>query len=306
MKRTVIGALVALSVVAHAQTAGKIKDGKVVKSARDEISRLQKEVDDQRALLIRILELQQQQYGALLKLARGEASSAELVAPDEVPVAATRAPEPAPVEAAEPRSARAAPAPRGAPQATQASVTGKVSFSSGNGPAWVFVEDVKGSSDGAFEVKQEDKQFIPRMAAVPRGTKLVFANADNIFHNVFSVSPGNAFDIGNTRSGEAPKGYTAANPGVIELFCNLHAKMSAAVLVTPGPLLARVQPDGTFKLDRVPVGPHRVGAWAGGTKIVTKDVEVTASGGTVNFELAPGEGGAHKNKHGQSYGSYAD
>lgn len=311
MKRSLMMVVLLVASAAAAQSeAGKTKDGKVVKSARDEIARLQRELDQQRALLVRILELQQQQYAMLVKLAKGDLSAAEAmpIEPSRVPAAAIAAEPVSPAPAAAPVAVpdRGRPTKGSASRGATGTVSGKVTFTGGTAPAWVFVEDLKGAGSGELEIKQEDKQFVPRFAAVPRGTKLKFANYDNIFHNVFSVSPGNTFDVGNSRSGEAPRSYVAQAPGVIDIFCNIHSKMSASVLVAPGVYLAKVQSDGTFRLDDVPVGQRKIGAWAGGQKIVLKDVNVTTGGAEVAFELQVVEAGSHKNKNGQSYGSYAD
>ncbi len=304
MKRSLMMVVLVVAFAAAAQT----KDGKVVKSARDEIARLQRELDQQRELLVRIIELQQQQYTMLLKLAKGEVSAAETAPVEPSRVAAPPPPsEPDPVAPKVADNGRLAAKPHAPRTSTPTgTVSGKVTFTRGSAPAWVFVEDLKGVAPGELEIKQEDKQFVPRFAAVTRGTKLNFANYDNIFHNVFSVSTGNSFDVGNSRSGEPPRSYVAQAPGVIDIFCNIHSKMSASVLVTPGVFLAKVKSDGTFRLDDVPVGQRKIGAWAGGQKIVLKDVNLTTAGADVSFELQVVEAGSHKNKSGQSYGSYAD
>ena len=46
------------------------------------------------------------------------------------------------------------------------------------------------------EIKQQDKQFSPAVAVVPVGTRLSFPNLDTVFHNVFSKTPNDAFDLG--------------------------------------------------------------------------------------------------------------
>ena len=286
---------------AQAQSAGTVKDGKVTKSARDEIARLEKELAEQRALLIRILQLQVEHGQQMLRLAQGQAM-APVAAPEPAPapVAVVTPPRPAPVER-EP-----APTPRGSKQAV-AAVTGKVKVTGANGPAWVFVEDVKAApASGSMEIRQEGKQFAPRTAVVPRGTKVNFPNLDSIFHNVFSVSEGNTFDLGTARAGDPVKSYVMMNPGVVEIFCNMHSRMSASVLVAPSGLFAKVESDGSFRIEGVPVGSHKVSAWAGGESIASRSVDVTASGGEVELTLNAAAPGAHKNKLGQPYGSYGD
>ena len=123
---------------------------------------------------------------------------------------------------------------------------------------------------------------------------------------MFSSSPRNSFDLGTYQAGEKPRSVTLTGSGVVEVFCNIHQKMSAKILVVPNPLYAKVKSDGTFRIENVPVGARRVVAWSANAKPVQQKVEVTASGTAVSFSLARDEGAAHTNKFGQAYGSYRD
>ncbi len=283
--------------LAPAQSVGAVKDGKVTRSAREELARLEKELADQRALLIRILQQQVEHDQQMLRLAQGQAQVAAAVvavepAPAPVPPSLAVTPKPA-----EPR----------APKQAVAPVTGRVKVSGANGPAWVFIEDVKAApSTGTLDIRQEGKQFAPRTAVVPRGTKVNFPNLDSIFHNVFSVSEGNTFDLGTARSGDPVKSHVMTSPGVVEIFCNMHSRMSASVLVVPNGLFAKVESDGSFRIEGVPTGTHKLSAWAGGETIASRSIEVAASGAEVELTLNAAVPGAHKNKLGQPYGSYAD
>jgi hypothetical protein len=94
---------------------------------------------------------------------------------------------------------------------------------------------------------------------------------------------------------------------VVEIFCNMHQKMTADVLVVPNQLYTRVRPDGTFRLDNVPVGPRKLVAWSPSAKPVQQKVDVAAaSGGQATFVLEREEAKAHANKLGQAYGSYRE
>ena len=268
-------------------------------SAREEIARLEKELAAQRALLVRMLELQNECTAQMIRAVNGlevqaPVISEPMLAPSPPPVAAMSAPPPVRATTPPPRTAR------------NASLSGKVHVTSG-GPAWVFVEDVKGpATGGAVEIKQEDKQFSPRLLAVPSGTRVTFPNLDVVYHNVFSLTPGQGFDLGMLRAGDPVKSKVMTKPGVVEIFCNLHARMSATLLVTPGPLLAKVAKDGSFTIDNVPVGTHQVSAWAGGQALSTQTVEVGAGGASVEFQVSAAPQGPHTNKTGQPYGSYED
>ena len=98
-----------------------------------------------------------------------------------------------------------------------------------------------------MEIKQEGRQFNPRVAVVQTGTNLMFPNMDAVYHNVFSNSPRNSFDLGTYQAGDKARSVTVTGPGVVDIFCNIHQKMSAKVLVVPSVLYAKVHPDGTFR-----------------------------------------------------------
>lgn len=293
MRSAWLSVVVVLAAPAWAQPTKRV-------SAREQIAKLEQELADQRALMLRMLELQASCNEQLMKLAKGEAAQAPVavVTPPPaptLPVAVTPALE----------ETREAPRPMRAKAPTTAEVTGRVHVGTG-GPAWVFVADVTGpGSGGAVEIRQQDKQFHPRVVAVTPGTKVSFPNLDVVYHNVFSLTPGQSFDLGMVRAGDAVKSRSFTRPGVVEIFCNLHSQMSASVLVTPGPLLTKVGADGRFTLPGVPLGAHTLTAWAGGQQLATKTVEVGAGGAAADFSLdGVASARPHLNKLGQPYGSY--
>ena len=50
-------------------------------------------------------------------------------------------------------------------------------------------------------VASKNKRFEPHVVVVPRGGSVAFPNVDPIYHNAFSVSAANAFDLGLYRKG---------------------------------------------------------------------------------------------------------
>ena len=126
----------------------------------------------------------------------------------------------------------------------------------------------------AVEIKQENKQFIPRVQVVPIGTSVSFPNLDPIFHNVFSNSPRNGFDLGSYRAGDQTRSAVFNAPGVVDIYCNIHQRMSAHVLVVPSKLYTRVRPDGSFRLEGVPAGMRTMVAWSPSLKPIQQKVEV--------------------------------
>src|SRR5688572_27382105 len=70
-------------------------------------------------------------------------------------------------------------------------------------PAVVYVEKAATPPKPGPAVKMEQRgsQFVPRVLIVQVGQGVEFPNADKFFHNVFSLSLSNAFDLGLYRGG---------------------------------------------------------------------------------------------------------
>src|SRR2546422_5294007 len=62
----------------------------------------------------------------------------------------------------------------------------------------------------------------------PRSTLFPYTT---LFRSVFSASDPNQFDLGQYGRGEA-KGRTFTSRGLVRVFCNIHPRMVAFVLVT--------------------------------------------------------------------------
>jgi plastocyanin len=275
-----------------------------------QFNRLQNEVRDQRQLIVEMLQSEQQRYEMLLKLIRfqGAAGAPEAGQVPSLPAL------PASIAGAAPAATNVGRS-RGEPAAAEhtrrsATVTGRVGLNAGadTSDVYVFIENVKGASarGKTLEIKQEGKQFSPRLAVVQSGTSVVFPNLDTVYHNVFSNSPRNSFDLGTSRAGETPRPVTLTGSGVVEIFCNMHQKMSASVLVVPNPLYAKVRSDGSFRIENVPVGARKVVAWSPHAKSAEQQIDVTSSGAQVTFALEADERKAHLNKLGQAYGTYRE
>jgi len=275
-----------------------------------DVERLDKKIEEQQRRLDKLIKLQIQ-YLQLLSAMTDDKSPA-VVAPEPKP------PEPKPdvpakpeppakpaVAAAEPR-ATPAPAPAAAPRPKPkaeavGNVVGKVT---GAADAVVYVEDIVVPTRGTATMKQENKEFQPQVLIVQKGTTVQFPNLDAFFHNVFSVTPDNSFDLGSYRQGET-KGVTMSKPGVVNVYCNMHPQMVGHILVVPNGNYVRAGKDGFFRLSNVPAGHHRIVAWAPDSKPAVAEADVSDTEAvTVEIELKKGRGGPHLKKDGLPYGSY--
>jgi plastocyanin len=286
-------------------------DASEVEDLRREVRQLQTQIQSLRQAIMEAAEFDRQRASLLTKalknLGNGSSSSSSESRSESAPRAVEKLspPPPPPVARAE-VSTRRAPPPPPPPAETFGTIRGKVAVPSGEPVAYVYVENVMAPAvKGQHKViEQAGKKFVPNWAVVQRGTAITFPNNDNIYHNVFSLSAGNQFDLGLYNAGGDPKSHTFTEPGAVDVYCNIHPQMAASVLVVPNKHFAKVKPDGTYEIANVPTGRRKVVAWAPGSRLASEWVEV-ASGGSADLNLkleskAPG----HKNKSGQTYGSY--
>ena len=152
-----------------------------------------------------------------------------------------------------------------------------------------------------LEMATAKKEFKPHALVLPVGSKVRFPNEDPILHNVFSVSPGNAFDLGLYRQGPG-KEKKLDQPGLVRVFCNVHHDMVAYVLVLDTPYFASPGADGTFVLTGLPKGPGRLTVWHEQAEPATFDVQVPAAQPAVTrLEIVRPRVPPHLNKIGRSY-----
>ena len=122
---------------------------------------------------------------------------------------------------------------------------------------------------------QDDERFVPHVLPVVRGTTVDFPNADDVFHNVFSLSSARTFDLGRYPKGSA-KSVTFEQSGIVQVFCHIHSDMSAIVLVLDNPYFAQPAPTGRYTIDNVPPGDYTVVGWHERIKPVRRTVKVIA------------------------------
>ncbi|MBI3077330.1 MAG: hypothetical protein HYY85_10185, partial [Deltaproteobacteria bacterium] len=119
------------------------------------------------------------------------------------------------------------------------------------------------------------------------GTTVDFPNSDKVRHNVFTPSRlADRFNLGTYPTGVV-KRVTFRRPGVIPLLCNVHAEMSAYIVVLETPYFAAIGPGGTFRISDVPGGRYELKTWHEALRPLTRAVEVPADGDVaVTFELS--------------------
>lgn len=137
----------------------------------------------------------------------------------------------------------------------------KVEMDPGGSVIWIPGLRVDSRPAHTHEVTSRGKRFDPRILAVPSGTRVRFPNVDPIYHNAFSLSPGNAFDLGLYRKG-ASKDVVLNTPGIVRVYCNIHPDMAASVVVVDGNAFSIVRTDGAYGIDGIPPGRYEVHIWS--------------------------------------------
>jgi hypothetical protein len=170
-----------------------------------------------------------------------------------------------------------------------ASFNGRVSFVTKRGQRPVVNETLVWLEPATVEVKvprragltvpmiTRGKMLMPHVMAVPVGSTVLFPNDDPISHNLFSLSSGNSFDLGLYRKG-AGKQQKFEDPGIVNVYCNVHPNMSAVIHVMQTAWYTFADANGTFSFTDVPAGKYRLVAWneQGGT--TQTPIEIGASG----------------------------
>ena len=114
---------------------------------------------------------------------------------------------------------------------------------------------------GRSRMDQRGQQFVPHVLAVTAGTTVEFPNNDKTFHNVFSLSRVRTFDLGRFAPGRT--GSVRFNrPGIVPIFCDIHAHMSSYVLVFGHPFFAVSDETGRYSIEDVPAGDYSLAVWS--------------------------------------------
>jgi plastocyanin len=127
-------------------------------------------------------------------------------------------------------------------------------------------------------IMQKDVAFVPHVLPVLVGTKIMWPNYDEIYHNVFSVAPGNDFDLDLYKGDQPAKSTTFDKPGLIDVFCAIHSKMHCIILVLENPYFAATDENRRFTIRNVPAGTYKLRAWHERVPSQVREITVPADG----------------------------
>src|SRR6185436_3809187 len=126
-------------------------------------------------------------------------------------------------------------------------------------------------------ITQRDAIFRPRLLPVMAGTTVEWPNKDDIFHNVFTMSESNPFDLGLYKDPELKK-VRLENPGRVDVFCSIHSQMSCIILVLQNPFFAATDHKGAYRIPNIPAGTYKVKAWHEKFPGQTREITIPAEG----------------------------
>lgn len=170
--------------------------------------------------------------------------------------------------------------------------------------AIVWIEGPRRSGGaGNLQMTQESKRFTPRVLIVPREGKVEFPNNDPVYHNVFSVSGPNRFDLGLYRSG-ATKSRAFSEPGLVRVYCNIHPQMVGFLMVVDSDFAVVTDRRGAFRFEGVPAGAWTLKAWHEEGSETSVPLIVPSAGESalkVSIDTTAYRPAPHKNKYGKEY-----
>lgn len=149
-----------------------------------------------------------------------------------------------------------------------------------------------GASAAPLVLDQKGCEYLPYIAAVQTGQKIMVKNSDPFLHNV---------DVMPSKEGNKPSNK-AQGPGApdiamtfsapenfLRVKCDVHPWMFAYVTVVDNPWFAVTGKDGKYTIKDVPPGKYTLMAGhrkaTGPHKFVEKEIEVKPDGTVVDFTL---------------------
>lgn len=198
----------------------------------------------------------------------------------------------------------------------QGAVTGRVSIRErpgeattdmGNTVIYLLPKDARKLRVGPVKaaMAMSARQFSPRVRVVTPGSTVEYPNEDPFSHNIFSTAAGAAFDLGSYAGGTM-KSTTFKKAGAFPVYCNIHAKMTAYVVVVPTPYAVVAGADGRWALPNVPAGSYQLHVWHERAPEVVQDVDVAPAGladVATSLDARGYQAKAHMNKFGKDYTS---
>ncbi len=149
---------------------------------------------------------------------------------------------------------------------------------------WLDSPAPSAASPVTATMQQQDRRFEPALLVVPVGSTVNFPNLDPIFHNIFSLSRTQSFDLGYYSEGKS-RSVRFPREGVVQVYCHVHPNMHAVIVVNSSSWSGKPREDGTFSWTGVPAGKYRLLVWQKSLGSVHKTV-IVPKDGSVHVDIA--------------------
>jgi plastocyanin len=126
-------------------------------------------------------------------------------------------------------------------------------------------------------MQQQNRHFEPDLLVIPVGSTVNFPNLDPIFHNIFSLSRTQSFDLGYYAEGRS-RSVKFPRTGIVQVYCHVHPNMHAVIVVNSSPWSGKPREDGTFSWTGVPPGKYTLLIWQRSLGLLHRTVVVPKIG----------------------------
>ncbi len=134
-------------------------------------------------------------------------------------------------------------------------------------------------------VEQRNKQFLPRLLAVPPGSTVAFPNYDSFYHNVFSTAPTKQFDLGLYKEGQSRE-IKFDKTGLVRLGCNVHASMASFIFVIDAPAYVPVDGAKEFNFRSLEPGKYKARVWSEkSAEPIEQEIRIKDGVNTITFDV---------------------
>lgn len=179
----------------------------------------------------------------------------------------------------------------------------KVARDVGRAVVWLESRRRMAVTPDTVEIVMSDKSFRPGVVVIPVGSRVGYRNTDPFNHNVFSLSREGPFDLGLYGRGVA-RTTVLRRPGILRVYCNVHARMNSFVVVRDNPYYTQPAGDGSFTIPDVPAGTWDLVVWHERARESRRTLQVPAEGRAgllIELDARGYRPEPHLNKYGKPY-----
>jgi len=137
-------------------------------------------------------------------------------------------------------------------------------------------------------IDQLDKEFIPYVTVVQKGSSVNFPNNDEIRHQVYSFSKAKQFEI-PLYNGKSSDPIIFNNTGSIAMACNIHDWMSAYIYVVDTDKFVITDKSGNGIIKNIPNGSYEILVWhpklKGNVKTTAQQVTILNKDNNLDFQI---------------------